>query len=54
VAAGHHVALVDLHTPFANTANYATVLLSDNIHPSAAGYFLLGDTWYAAIRALLP
>jgi lysophospholipase L1-like esterase len=53
-AAGHHVALVDLHTPFANTANYATTLLSDNIHPSAAGYFLLGDTWYAAIRALLP
>jgi lysophospholipase L1-like esterase len=53
-AAGHHVALVDLHTPFANTANYATTLLSDNIHPSAAGYFLLGDTWYAAIRPLLP
>jgi lysophospholipase L1-like esterase len=53
-AAGRHVALVDLHTPFADTASYATTLLSDNIHPSAAGYFLLGDTWYAAIRALLP
>jgi lysophospholipase L1-like esterase len=54
VAAGKHVAMVDMFTPFVSNPNYKTALLSDEVHPNPAGYVILGQTWYAAIQSLLP
>jgi lysophospholipase L1-like esterase len=53
-AAGKHVMMVDMFTPFVGNANYKTALLTDEVHPNDAGYVILGQTWYAAIRAMLP
>jgi lysophospholipase L1-like esterase len=55
--AGKHIVLVDVYTPFVNTANYKTVLLrgtSDTLHPANQGYTVMGDVWYAAVKAFLP
>ena len=54
VAAGKHVAMVDMFTPFVSNANYKTALLSDEVHPNSAGYVILGQVWYQAIQAFLP
>ena len=51
-AAGKHVRLMDMHTPFTSTANYSTALLADKLHPNDAGYKLMGQTWYAALSPL--
>jgi lysophospholipase L1-like esterase len=53
-AAGRHVALVDMYTPFVETPNYQNALLFDRLHPNDAGYAVMGDVWYEAIGALLP
>jgi hypothetical protein len=53
VAAGKHIAVVDMYAAFTANANFKTALLSDNLHPNDAGYALMGDTWYAAIRGVL-
>jgi hypothetical protein len=50
---GKHVMLVDMSTPFRSTPDYGTVLFADRLHPSPAGYALIGDTWYSAIGPLL-
>jgi lysophospholipase L1-like esterase len=54
VAAGKHVSMVDMFTPFVSNVNYKTALLSDEVHPNDAGYVILGQTWYAAIQSFLP
>ena len=54
VAAGKHVAMVDMFTPFVSNPNYKTALLSDEVHPNPAGYVILGQVWYAAIQSFLP
>lgn len=54
VAAGKHVSMVDMFTPFVSNPNYKTALLFDEVHPNSAGYVILGQTWYAAIQSLLP
>ena len=54
VAAGKHVAMVDMFTPFVSNPNYKTALLSDEVHPNDAGYVILGQTWYQAIQSVLP
>ena len=39
------------------TANYQTVLLrgtADSLHPANAGYKLMGDVWYGAVKVVLP
>jgi lysophospholipase L1-like esterase len=55
VAAGKHIALVDVYTPFINTPNFGTAtIMNDFLHPNDAGYVVLAQTWYAAIRDLLP
>ena len=43
VAAGKHVAMVDMFTPFVSNPNYKTALLSDEVHPNPAGYVILGQ-----------
>jgi lysophospholipase L1-like esterase len=52
--AGKHVASVDMYAAFTANPNFKTVLMNDNLHPNAAGYAVLGDAWYAAIRSYLP
>jgi lysophospholipase L1-like esterase len=54
VADGKHLIVVDQFTRIASTANFVAQLLPDNIHPNAAGYAILGETWYGAIQAFLP
>lgn len=54
VAAGKHVAMVDMFTPFVSDVNYKTALLSDEVHPNDAGYVIVGQTWYQAIQSFLP
>jgi lysophospholipase L1-like esterase len=53
-AAGKHVVFVDNYAAFIRDTNFRTSLMVDNLHPNAAGYDLLGRTFYDAIAALLP
>jgi lysophospholipase L1-like esterase len=52
--AGKHVIMVDMFTPFVRNPSYKTALLFDEVHPNDAGHVILGQTWYAAIRSILP
>jgi hypothetical protein len=54
VDAGKHLIVVDQFTRIASTPNFVTQLLPDNIHPNAAGYAIMGETWYGAIEDFLP
>jgi hypothetical protein len=51
--AGKHVAIVDMYGAFTANPNFSTVLLNDRLHPNNAGYAVMADTWYAAIRQYL-
>jgi len=51
--AGKHVVMVDMYNAFAQNVNYSTAYMTDRLHPNAAGYAVMADTWYAAIRQLL-
>jgi len=53
-AAGRHVAVVDMYTPFVQTPDYQNALLFDRLHPNDAGYAVMAEVWHEAIRALLP
>jgi lysophospholipase L1-like esterase len=53
--AGKHVLFVDAHAAFVKDANYkADYISSDGLHPSANGYAVVGDLFYAAISPYLP
>jgi lysophospholipase L1-like esterase len=52
-AAGKHIRLMDMNTPFLSNANYSTALLANGVHPNDAGYKLMGQTWYAVLSPLL-
>jgi lysophospholipase L1-like esterase len=54
ITSGKHVTLVDMYTPFRANSNYKTALMNDYLHPNDAGYVIMGDTWYAAIKSYLP
>jgi lysophospholipase L1-like esterase len=54
VAAGRHLLLVDMYEPFDTTPNFATALMNDVLHPNAAGYVVMANTWYDAIESVLP
>jgi len=54
VDAGKHLIIVDQFTRIAATPNFVQQLLPDNIHPNAAGYTIMGETWYGAIEPFLP
>jgi hypothetical protein len=51
--AGEHVVVVDMFGAFTANPNFSTVLLNDRLHPNDAGYRVMADTWYAAIRQYL-
>ena len=46
------VVLVDLHTAFERSPLAWSELFADYIHPSAAGYTLLAQTWFEAITRI--
>ncbi|HEY7371021.1 MAG TPA: SGNH/GDSL hydrolase family protein, partial [Polyangia bacterium] len=52
-AAGKHIVLVDMYAALTANANYKTALLNDTLHPNDAGYMVMAQTWYAAIRDYL-
>jgi len=53
--AGKHVLLVDMHAAFLAHSNWKTTLINqaDKQHPTDAGYVIMGDTWYPAIKPFL-
>jgi lysophospholipase L1-like esterase len=53
-AMGKHIVVIDMYSAFTSNTNYKTAWMADNLHPNDAGYVILGQTWYAAIRDLLP
>lgn len=60
-AAGKHIILTDMYGPFMKDANPFTNLFTADpalnppgkIHPNAAGYAVIGDTWFQAIKTYL-
>jgi lysophospholipase L1-like esterase len=52
-AAGKHIELLDLFTPFSSNPNFAS-LMNDNLHPNDSGYVVMGQTWFNAIEDVLP
>lgn len=54
VAAGKHVAMVDMYAAFTANPSYQNDWLRDALHPTLAGYRAMGQTWYAAIENFLP
>ena len=49
-AAGEHILVVDMYTPFNPTK---TSLLEDQWHPNLAGYVVMGTQWYSVLQPLL-
>jgi len=52
--AGKHVVFLDNYAAFSKDPSYRTTLMSNSLHPNDAGYVVLGQALYQAIRALLP
>ena len=52
-AAGKHIELLDLFTPFNSSPNFAS-LMNDALHPNDSGYVVMGQTWFRAIEDVLP
>ncbi len=52
-AAGKHIRLADMNTPFTSNPKYSTELLHNGIHPNDAGYKKMGETWYGYLSPLL-
>ena len=50
--AGKHIVLVDMHAALKKNANFAVDYMTDNLHPSDAGYAVMGRVWYAALGPL--
>jgi lysophospholipase L1-like esterase len=51
VAQGKNIALVDM---YAALGSWSTKLFKDSEHPNDAGYALMANTWYPAIKGVLP
>jgi lysophospholipase L1-like esterase len=54
VAAGKHIAVVDMYAAFTANASYKTALMYDYLHPNDAGYMVMEQVWYDAIKSFLP
>jgi lysophospholipase L1-like esterase len=52
-AAGGHIVMVDMYTAFTSNTSYKTAIMSDELHPNDAGYVVMAQTWYAAIKSYL-
>ena len=53
VDAGKHVAMVDMYGAFVANPNFSMAYLADRLHPTAAGFGVMADVWYAAIGPFL-
>lgn len=51
--AGKHVALVDMYSAFVKDPAYKSRYLADRLHPNAAGYRVMSDTWNTVVHDLL-
>jgi lysophospholipase L1-like esterase len=45
--------MVDMYSAFTSNADFKAKYLSDNLHPTDAGYVVMAGVWYAAIGPLL-
>jgi lysophospholipase L1-like esterase len=54
VDAGQHLILVDQFNPIASRPNFIAEFVGDSVHPNAAGYAIMAETWYEAIQSFLP
>jgi lysophospholipase L1-like esterase len=52
--AGKHIVMVDMYAAFTANTSYKTALMNDDLHPKDAGYAVMAQTWYAAIKGYLP
>jgi lysophospholipase L1-like esterase len=50
---GKHVVLLDNYAAFAKDPSYQTTLKADGLHPNAAGYVVLGQSFYGAISSFV-
>jgi hypothetical protein len=51
---GDHVFFVDQFPNFVDASGHTIHIGSDGLHPDQIGYDLMGDTWAAALRQVLP
>ncbi|MES1165735.1 MAG: SGNH/GDSL hydrolase family protein [Verrucomicrobiota bacterium] len=51
--AGKHVRLVDMNGAFVKDTAYKSKFLADRLHPNAAGYAVMSDTWNTVVHDLL-
>jgi lysophospholipase L1-like esterase len=54
VDAGKHLVVVDMNEAFRAAGANVADLVGDNIHPTAAGYGIMAQTWYTSLENLLP
>jgi lysophospholipase L1-like esterase len=52
-AAGKHIIMVDMYAAFTANSSYKTALMNDELHPKDAGYAVMAQTWYTAIKSYL-
>jgi GDSL-like Lipase/Acylhydrolase family len=53
VAAGKHLIVVNMYAAFTVKSNWPSTLMTDSVHPNAAGYQIMAQTWYPAISRFL-
>ncbi len=51
--AGKHVIVVDMYGAIQAHADYRTSLMNDKLHPKDAGYEVMAEVWYEAIKGYL-
>lgn len=52
--AGKHVMLIDMYGAYTKNTAFKTALLANDLHPSDAGYAVMGNVWWDALGSLLP
>jgi hypothetical protein len=53
-ALGKHILTVDMYAAMTANPSYKTALMHDGLHPNDAGYVVMAQTWYNAIKGVLP
>jgi hypothetical protein len=53
ISAGKNLKIVDMYAAFTANTSYKTALMNDELHPKDAGYSVMAQTWYDAIKSYL-
>ncbi len=53
ISAGKNLKMVDMYAAFTANSNYKTALMNDELHPKDAGYSVMAQIWYDAIKSYL-